>query len=133
MKKVEFICIPSFAPSVPIKITVFCNHEHEIDMEHIQKCIDISEKCIALSDKSNGNISYCYDIELKLKPHHQGNTRHDSAIPRRNIIALNTPVELSIRKAIEEVETLPASAKLTDAVVKLNDALNLVADVTDEH
>ena len=50
---------------------------------------------------------------------------------RRNRIDLNTPAELAIRKAMEEVEKLPASEKLTDAVVKLGDALNLVADFVD--
>lgn len=51
---------------------------------------------------------------------------------RRQRIDLNTPAELAIRKAMEEVEKLPASELLTDAVVKLEEARNLVADFVDE-
>lgn len=50
----------------------------------------------------------------------------------RQTVELNTPAELAIRKAMEEVEKLPASEILTDAVVKLEEARNLVADFVDE-
>lgn len=52
--------------------------------------------------------------------------------PRRNRIDLNKPAELAIRKAMEEVENLGADEKLTDAVVKLDEAFNLVADFIDK-
>ena len=85
MKKVE-ISIPSFVSFVPIKITVLCDHEHEVDIDHIQKCIakqraaliesfeqlgknlEKASGSIHLSDISHKDISCCYDIELKLKP-----------------------------------------------------------------
>jgi len=52
--------------------------------------------------------------------------------PRRNLIYFNTPVELSIRKAIMEIESLPPSEKLTNAVTHLNNALKQVSDFVDE-
>lgn len=51
--------------------------------------------------------------------------------PRRNKIWLNTPAELAIREAMEEVEKVGTDVKLTDAITKLNEALNLVADFVD--
>lgn len=51
--------------------------------------------------------------------------------PRRNRIDLNKPSELAIRNAIDEVEKLGADVKLTDAVIKLNEALELVSDFID--
>ena len=54
-------------------------------------------------------------------------------IPRRNKLWLNTPAELAIRNAIAEIENLPANEKLTDAVVKLDEVRNIVADYVDEN
>lgn len=54
-----------------------------------------------------------------------------NGFPRRNRIDLNKPSELAIRNAIEEVEKLGADVKLTDAVIKLNESLELVSDFID--
>ena len=64
----------------------------------------------------------CFDKGLL-----SGNT-----IPRRNNLLQNVPVELAIRKAMQEVEKLPADIRLTNAVIKLDEALNFVADFIDE-
>jgi hypothetical protein len=48
--------------------------------------------------------------------------------PRRFMIDKLSPAELAIKKAVEEVEKAGADVKLTDAVMKLNEAFNLVAD-----
>lgn len=52
-------------------------------------------------------------------------------IPRRNRLDKCVPAELAISKAMEEVEKLPADVKLTDAIVKLSEARNLVSDFID--
>jgi hypothetical protein len=52
--------------------------------------------------------------------------------PRRYYLDLNKPVELTIKKAIEEVEKMPADVSLTNAVIHLQDALKLVADFIDK-
>lgn len=54
-------------------------------------------------------------------------------ILRRHRLDLNTTAELAIYNAIQEVEKIAADKKLTDAVLKLNEARNLVADFIDEH
>lgn len=51
---------------------------------------------------------------------------------RRIRIDLNTPAELAIRAAMKEVEGTGSSTLLTDAVVLLEQALNLVADHIDQ-
>ncbi len=52
-------------------------------------------------------------------------------IPRRNQLGLWTIPERIINKAIKEVEELGSSPLLTDAVIKLDEAFNLVADYVD--
>ena len=52
-------------------------------------------------------------------------------IPRRNRLDLNTPTELAIYNAIQEVEKLPADVKLTEAVTLLAKAKDLVSDFVD--
>ncbi len=89
MKKVT-ISIPSFVSSVPIKITVLCDHEREVDIDHIQKCVAMHraaliesfqqlgknlEKAsgsIHLSDISHENIYCQYEFETKLRQPGQG-------------------------------------------------------------
>ena len=51
--------------------------------------------------------------------------------PRRNQLDKCTPAELAIYKAIEEVEKAGADVKLTDAIIKLQEAIELVADFVD--
>lgn len=51
---------------------------------------------------------------------------------RRNHIGQNLPPELAIREAIQLVEMLGADTRLTDVVVMLDKARNLLADVIDE-
>ena len=52
-------------------------------------------------------------------------------IPRRNRLDLNMPAELAIYEAIQEVEKLPADVRLTNAVIKLQEAKELVSDFID--
>ena len=51
---------------------------------------------------------------------------------RRQQLDKCTPAELAIYKAMEEVEKIGADVRLTDAINKLNEARNLVADFVDE-
>lgn len=53
--------------------------------------------------------------------------------PRRNRLDLNTPAELSIYNAMQEVEKLPANEKLTEAVMLLAKAKDLVSDFVDSN
>ncbi len=53
-------------------------------------------------------------------------------IPRRIILDQNTPAELAIYNAMQVVEELGADVKLTDAIILLDKAKNLVADYVDE-
>lgn len=51
--------------------------------------------------------------------------------PRRNRLDLNTPAELAIYNAIQEVEKIVADKRLTNAVIALQEAKNLVGDFID--
>ena len=51
---------------------------------------------------------------------------------RRSKLWLNTPAELAIYNAINEVEKIGADVRLTDAVMKLQEAKELVADFVDD-
>lgn len=55
-----------------------------------------------------------------------------NAIPRRNILGLNTAAELNIRKAMLAVENLGADPVLTDVVNLLGQAKNKLADWVDQ-
>lgn len=50
---------------------------------------------------------------------------------RRFNLDLNTPAELAIHKAMEEVEKTGADVKLTEAVMLLSKAKDLVSDYID--
>lgn len=52
-------------------------------------------------------------------------------IPRRIRLDLNTPAEKSIYDAIQEVEKAGADVKLTEAVILLGKAKDLVSDYVD--
>lgn len=52
-------------------------------------------------------------------------------IPRRNRLDRNTPAELAIRAAVDEVERLSAHTLLTEAVILLSQAREKVADYVD--
>lgn len=54
-----------------------------------------------------------------------------SEIPRRNRVDQWTPAEHAIDAAVQVVEALPADVRLTDAVVRLGEARNSVADYVD--
>ena len=56
----------------------------------------------------------------------------ENAFSRRNRLDLCRPAELAIYKAMGEIEELGADVKLTEAIIKLNEALTLVADFIDE-
>lgn len=51
--------------------------------------------------------------------------------PRRNMINKMTPAELSIYNATQEVEKIGADVRLTEAIVLLTKARELVADFVD--
>lgn len=52
----------------------------------------------------------------------------EHGIPRRNRLDLNSPTESAIKKSMEYVEDMGAHPILTDAIVHLDAAFNLVAD-----
>lgn len=54
-------------------------------------------------------------------------------IPRRIRVDLLAPAEIAIVKALEAVEALGAAPTLTDAVQRLQEAREHVADYVDEH
>lgn len=51
---------------------------------------------------------------------------------RRNRLDLMTPCELAIYNAMQEVEKMPADVTLTEAVILLGKAKNLVSDFIDK-
>lgn len=53
-------------------------------------------------------------------------------IPRRNRMDLNIPAEASIQNAIWEVEKVGADVKLTEVVILLGKAKDLLSDYVDE-
>jgi hypothetical protein len=53
-------------------------------------------------------------------------------VPRRNRLDLCSPAELACYKAMQEVESMGADLRLTDAITKLNEARNHIADFVDE-
>lgn len=53
-------------------------------------------------------------------------------IPRRIRLDLNEPAELAIHNAMQEVEKIGADVRLTNAIIKLQEAKNLVADFIDQ-
>jgi hypothetical protein len=55
----------------------------------------------------------------------------NNQIPRKSRLDLNTPAELAIRNAIAEVEKAGAAIQLTNAIIKLQEAFDLVADWED--
>jgi len=52
--------------------------------------------------------------------------------PRRNRIDLLTPAEKAIYDAVQEVEKAGADVRLTESVILLSKARDLVADYVDE-
>lgn len=56
----------------------------------------------------------------------------NNTIPRRARLDLNTKAELSISKAIDEIENLGADPRLTKAQIKLQEAKDLLSDYVDE-
>lgn len=57
---------------------------------------------------------------------------NENTIPRRNQMDKCVPAELAIFNAIQEVEKLGADTSLTDAVVKLIQAKELVSNYIDK-
>lgn len=55
-----------------------------------------------------------------------------NGIPRRIRLDLNRPAELAIHNAMMEVEKMPGDLRLTNAVIKLQEAKNLVSDFIDD-
>lgn len=53
------------------------------------------------------------------------------SFPRRNMINEMTPAELLIHNAVLEVEKIGADVRLTEAIVLLTKARELVADFVD--
>lgn len=51
--------------------------------------------------------------------------------PRRNRMDLNTPAEIAIQNAVWEVEKVGADPKLTEVVVLLGKAKDLLSDFVD--
>lgn len=56
----------------------------------------------------------------------------ENEFPRKSDLQRMKPAELAIHQAIQEIEKLGANEKLTNAVIKLNEAKELVADFIDK-
>lgn len=56
----------------------------------------------------------------------------NNQFPRRSRLDLCEPAELAIYKAMQEVEKMGADVKLTEAIIKLQEAKELVADYIDK-
>ena len=52
-------------------------------------------------------------------------------VPRRNRLDLNTEAELSIYRAMQEVEKVGADEKLTEVTILLDKAKNILGDYVD--
>ena len=61
----------------------------------------------------------------------QKNNTMTNEIPRRNRLDFNLPAELAIRNAVNEVERLGSDPLLTNCVVILQQAFDLLADYCD--
>ena len=59
--------------------------------------------------------------------------RIDMGFPRRNMLNEMTPAERAIYDAVQEVEKIGADVRLTEAVVLLTKARELVADFVDDN
>lgn len=55
----------------------------------------------------------------------------NNEFPRRSRLDLNTPAERAIYDAMQEVEKVGADTRLTEAVILLSKARDLVADYVD--
>lgn len=53
-------------------------------------------------------------------------------VPRRNRLDLNTTAELAITNAMQEIEKLGCDVRLTESVVLLEKAKNLLSDYIDD-
>lgn len=60
-------------------------------------------------------------------------TIKNSDFPRRNNLTYLTPAETAIWNAIQEIEKLGADVRLTEAIVKLQEAREWVADFVDDN
>jgi hypothetical protein len=56
---------------------------------------------------------------------------NNTQTPRRIRLDLNTPAELAVRNAVNEVEKLPADTRLTEAILLLDQAREKIADYID--
>lgn len=56
----------------------------------------------------------------------------DKNIPRRNRLDLNTPSEIAISNAMKEVEKAGAHPDLTEVVILLSKAKDLLSDYVDK-
>lgn len=58
--------------------------------------------------------------------------KDENGIPRRSRLDLLEPAEKAIYNAMQEVEKIGADERLTNAIVKLQEAKELVSDYIDE-
>ena len=56
-----------------------------------------------------------------------------SDIPRRKQYNLNTNAEIALRAAMLEIERMPADVRTTQAVLLVESARNIIADIVDEN
>lgn len=56
------------------------------------------------------------------------NMENENEVPRRNRLDLNTPAEIAINNALQEVEKLPPHTITTEVVLMLSVAKNRLAD-----
>jgi len=68
---------------------------------------------------------------FRIRPRNLIPIQMENTIPRRARLDLNTPAEKAIYDAMQEVEKMPADEKLTEAVILLGKARDLIADFID--
>jgi hypothetical protein len=71
-------------------------------------------------------------VKIKRKQTKLKRNNMSKEIPRRNRLDLNTPAELAIHNAIQEVEKLGASTKLTEIVMLLQGTKEMLSDFVDD-
>lgn len=78
-----------------------------------------------MNQQGRGEISFSRMVELL------NEEKSANEFPRRCRLDLLTPAELAIVNAVDEVEKVGADVRLTNAVIKLGEARNFVADFVD--
>jgi len=102
----------------------FCNTEEYIE-NHLDKDSDppVTRERI---------LEYIQKLRDRYDTPNKPNMNAENQVPRRIRLDLNTPAELAIYNAMQEVEKVGADVRLTDCVIMLSKAKDLLSDYVDE-